>query len=52
MNNASPLTRFPLLGLVIVLIVLGMWAALARIGWELPTPTEIQGIHGALMIGF
>ncbi|MBL8164031.1 MAG: hypothetical protein JNJ61_18730 [Anaerolineae bacterium] len=53
-KDANPFSnlRFPLFGLVIVMMLAGGWAALQRAGWSLPVlrPTLI-GMHGPLMIG-
>lgn len=44
--------RLPILALVILSMMAGLWAALARVGWSMPElrPT-LTGIHGHLMIG-
>ncbi|MBL8165244.1 MAG: hypothetical protein JNJ61_24895 [Anaerolineae bacterium] len=44
--------RFPLFGLVILMLFAGGWAALQRAGWLLPAPTPtLIGLHGPLMMG-
>ncbi len=41
----------PILGLVLFILLAGLWAALGRIGWRLPPlPVPLLGQHGALMI--
>lgn len=43
--------RFPLLALAILTLLAALWAALVRLGWQLPAlPLPLAGQHGALMI--
>lgn len=56
MNLANParplLLRLPLILLVLCGALLGLWGAVQRIGWALPTiNATLHGIHGPLMIG-
>lgn len=49
----SPRVRLhaPILGLVLIILLAALWAALGRIGWALPPlPVPLLGQHGALMI--
>jgi hypothetical protein len=40
-----------LMAAVLVGLLAGLWAALVRVGWELPTLTDsLTGVHGPLMI--
>lgn len=44
--------RLPILALVILSMLAGLWAALARVGWSMPElRPNLTGIHGHLMIG-
>ena len=41
----------PIIGLVVLVLLAALWAALGRIGWRLPPlPVPLLGQHGALMI--
>jgi hypothetical protein len=43
--------RLPIIGLVAFGMLMGLWAALQRIGWALPTPNvTLSRVHGPLMI--
>ena len=43
--------RIPIIACVIVALFAALWAALVRVGWQMPAlPTPIAGQHGALMI--
>lgn len=43
--------RFPLMALAMMLLLAALWAALVRLGWQLPAlPLALAGQHGALMI--
>ena len=41
----------PIVAGVIIALFAALWAALVRVGWQMPVlPTPIAGQHGALMI--
>jgi hypothetical protein len=40
----------PIMVLVVIVLLGGLWAALIRIGWQLPNIASAAGYHGALMI--
>lgn len=43
--------RFPLMALAMLILLAALWAALVRLGWQLPAPPlPLAGQHGALMI--
>lgn len=42
--------HIPILLLVVIILLGGLWAVLIRIGWRLPNITPTAGYHGALMI--
>jgi hypothetical protein len=43
--------RFPIVFCVILALLGALWAALMRVGWQLPPlPVPLAGLHGALMI--
>lgn len=43
--------RLPLLALGMVALVTGLWAGLARLGWDMPLPRpEFASLHGPLMV--
>lgn len=43
--------KIPLVLMVAFALVMGIWAALVRLGWTLPTPVAgLAGLHGPLMI--
>ena len=42
--------HFPIMLLVVIVLLGGLWAALIRIGWQLPNIASAAGYHGALMI--
>jgi hypothetical protein len=43
--------RIPIIFCVILALLGGLWAALMRVGWQLPPlPLPLAGLHGALMI--
>lgn len=43
--------RFPILGLVLLALALGLWAGLWLIGWPIGLPTStLPGAHGVLMV--
>ncbi|HNA25501.1 MAG TPA: hypothetical protein PKV55_00495 [Nitrospira sp.] len=43
--------RLPLLALGMVALLTGLWAGLARLGWDVPVPRqEFSALHGPLMV--
>ncbi len=42
--------HLPIMLLVVIVLLGGLWAALIRIGWPLPNIASTAGYHGALMI--
>ena len=43
--------RRPLLLIALVSLLLGMWAGLLRLGWDLwPRPASLPAAHGPLMV--
>lgn len=50
MEKGSPF-RFPLMGLGLVALLLGLWAGLRRLGWAFPQPhPALFQVHGPLMV--
>ena len=50
-RSPAVLLRFCLMAVVLIGLLAGLWAALARVGWAMPTLTEsLSGVHGPLMI--
>jgi hypothetical protein len=49
--NKLMLIRFPIIACVVLALLAALWAALMRVGWQLPPlPVPLAGLHGALMI--
>lgn len=45
------LLHYPLMALVVILLIAGLWAGLARMGWVLPaTRADLIASHGPLMV--
>lgn len=42
--------HLPMMFLVVIVLLTGLWAALIRVGWQLPNIASVAGYHGALMI--
>ncbi len=43
--------RLPVLAVIFSVAVMGLWAALVRMGWNLPIPApHLVGMHGGLMV--
>ena len=50
-NGELKIMRFPLMAAAGVLLLAGLWAGLARLGWELYLPMQDLPLsHGPLMI--
>ncbi|MDW8326059.1 MAG: hypothetical protein RMK99_05800 [Anaerolineales bacterium] len=46
-----PIWRFLLMALAMLILLAALWAALVRLGWQMPAlPLPLAGQHGALMI--
>lgn len=49
--NAQPFWRFPLLGLGLIALMVGLWTGLLRLGWDLPSLRPGLALyHGPLMV--
>lgn len=47
----SLVLRLPVLAVIFSVAVMGLWAALVRMGWKLPIPApHLVGMHGGLMV--
>ncbi len=50
-RSPATLLRISLMAAILVGLLAGLWAALTRVGWAMPTLTEpLTGVHGPLMI--
>ncbi len=49
--NKLMLIRFPIIACVVAALLAALWAALLRVGWQMPSlPVPLAAQHGALMI--
>jgi Iron/manganese superoxide dismutases, C-terminal domain len=48
--NLRARIHIPIMVLVVIVLLDGLWAALIRLGWRLPNIASAASYHGALMI--